>query len=59
MVTRDAGLIVNSGSHSPKKSSNLTLQMAGGEDSARPEEKLRFLHLLVILLTPKNLTFPK
>ena len=37
----------------------LTLQEAGGADSARPEEKLRFWYNLVIQLTQKNLTFPK
>ena len=37
----------------------LTLQEAGGADSARPEEKLRFWYILVIQLTRKNLTFPK
>ena len=39
--------------------SSLTLQEAGGADSARPEEKLRFWYILVIQLTRKNLTFPK
>ena len=37
----------------------LTLQEAGGADSARPKEKLRFWYILVIQLTRKNLTFPK
>ena len=41
------------------KLSTLTLQEAGGADSARPEEKLRFWYILVIQLTRKNLTFPK
>ena len=38
---------------------SLTLQEAGGADSARPEEKLSFWYILVIQLTRKNLTFPK
>ena len=42
-----------------KKMSILTLQEAGGADSARPEDKLRFWYILVIQLTRKNLTFPK
>ena len=37
----------------------LTLQEAGGADSARPEEKLCFWYILVIQLTQKKMTFPK
>ena len=54
----DLGYFYNSNLHWFEHSV-LTLQEAGGADSARPEEKLRFWYILVIQLTQKNLTFPK
>ena len=38
---------------------NLTLQVGGGALKAPPTKKLHFRPILMGLMTPKNLTFPK